>query len=436
MTLWALGRTHLPSAPPGAPGGYVLIRQSDSPGVPVLASPEPTLLPKLRVYFAEFPYPRCPAPEAARLGDLLRFRYGRPASARLFSRARGRSRAPLRCSTRPSARARRCPSPRRAPRASRRARRRRARGGGKHFPFAAQHARLRPGSLLAETLLLVGPWRQARYSLQDLRARTLHAPSPPRFFACAPPGYSHTLKTRQGVGGTCSALLFQRARVRQESCDTLLGGCRPPWPPACCPDPRPAFAAVRVPAAPYPCARFTPPRACCLPARAHTARRCARVRSSRPPSSALPRATRARRLSCGTFRREPATRRFDWSFAATPSSRDRFARQAPSEPLPGLPPPSLAPGVVHRLSGRCARALRVSCLLACLLRARRAPSSRRSARPRAALLGPCFKTGRALARAARASRRLFRAFSLRSRASFLLSLAVLLLYRPIRVFSL
>lgn len=297
------------------------------------------------------------------------------------------------------------------------------------FPFAAQDAALRPGSLLAETLLLVGPWRQARYSLQDLRARTLHAASPARFLACGPPGYSHGV--RQGVGGSCSALHFQRARVRQESCDTLLGGCRPPWPPACCPDPRPAFAAVRVPAAPYPCARFSPPRACCLPARAHTARRCARVRSSRPPSSALPRATRARRLSCGTFRREPATRRFDWSFAATPSSRDRFARQAPSEPLPGLPPASLAPGVVHRLSGRCARALGSPGV-----RARRAPCSRRSARARAALLGPCFKTGRGQAFAARASRRLFRAFSLRSRASFLLSLAVLLLYRPIRVFSL
>ncbi|KAI5158470.1 hypothetical protein NEPAR06_2546, partial [Nematocida parisii] len=36
----------------------------------------------------------------------------------------------------------------------------------------------------------------------------------------------------------------------------------------------------------------------------------------------------------------------------------------------------------------------------------------------------------------RASRRVFRAFSLRSRASFLLSLAVLLLYRPTRVFCL
>jgi len=109
-------------------------------------------------------------------------------------------------------------------------------------------------------------------------------------------------------------------------------------------------------AAPYPRARFTPPRACCLPARAHTARCCARVRSSRPPSSALPRATQAGRLSCGTFRREPATRGFDWSFAATPTSRDRFARQAPSELLPGLPPASLAAGVVHLLSGRCARA--------------------------------------------------------------------------------
>lgn len=106
MTLRALGRTHLPSAPDGAPGGYVLIRQSDSPGVPVLASPEPTLLPKLRVYFAEFPYPQYPAPEAVRLGDLLRFRYGRvlffgcasfharaATRSRLFAAARVRVRA-------------------------------------------------------------------------------------------------------------------------------------------------------------------------------------------------------------------------------------------------------------------------------------------------------------------------------------------------------
>jgi len=237
---------------------------------------------------------------------------------------------------------------------------------------------------------------------------------------------------RQGVGGSCSALHFQRARVWQVSCDTLLPGCRPPWPPPCCPDPRPAFLALRLPAAPYPCARFFPLRAPCLPGDAHGARRCARVCSSRPPSSALPRATRARPLSCGTFRREPATRRFDGSFAATPSSRDRFARQAPSEPQAGLPPPSLSPGVVHRLSGRCARAL-------CLPGAPRPPRSvLRTFRSRArSAPWSVFQDGpRTASAAARASRRLFRAFSLRSRASFLLSLAVLLLYRPTPLFSL
>lgn len=104
---------------------------------------------------------------------------------------------------------------------------------------------------------------------------------------------------------------------------------------------------------------------------------------------ALPPGAPARPLSCGTFRPEPATRPFDGSFAATPRSRDRFARQTPSEPRARLPPPSLAPGVVHRLSGRCALAL-------CLPGAPRPPppSSRRSARARPALLGPCYKTGR------------------------------------------
>jgi hypothetical protein len=60
-------------------------------------------------------------------------------------------------------------------------------------------------------------------------------------------------------------------------------------------------------------------------------------------------------LSCGTFRREPATRVFDWSFAPIPWSPDRFARQNPSKPLPGFPPASLCLGIVHTLSGpnRC-----------------------------------------------------------------------------------
>lgn len=59
-----------------------------------------------------------------------------------------------------------------------------------------------------------------------------------------------------------------------------------------------------------------------------------------------------RPLSCGTFRREPATRQFDWSFAATPRSRHRIARQNGSGPPPAFPRASPCPGVVHCLSGR------------------------------------------------------------------------------------
>jgi hypothetical protein len=126
------------------------------------------------------------------------------------------------------------------------------------------------------------------------------------------------------------------------------------------------------------------------------------------PSSALPHASVRLPLSCRTFRWEPATRRFDWSFAPMPRSPDRFARQNPSEPLPGFPPASLCPGIVHRLSGRmlCARSSRAR------VRTEARPSSRgvpgqpspglRLLRVRPslpytraehALLGPCFKTG-------------------------------------------
>ena len=181
-------------------------------------------------------------------------------------------------------------------------------------------------------------------------------------------------------------------------------------------------------------ARFGPLRAPCLPGHAHRARRGACVRSSRLSSSALPRAPPARPLSCGTFRPEPATRQFDGSFAATPSSRDRFARQAPSEPLPGLPPPSLSPGVVHRLSGQVSGVIYLSLQLRTPTRPKYYILATHSIN---LLLGPCYKTGCSRSRSSDGtSRRLFRAFSLRSRASFLLSLAVLLLYRPIPLFSL
>lgn len=172
---------------------------------------------------------------------------------------------------------------------------------------------------------------------------------------------------------------------------------------------RSRLSALSAPVAPYARLRFFPPCASCLPARAHSARCCPRVRSSRPSSSALPRVSRSRLLSCGTFPREPATRLFDGSFAPTPTSRDRFARQAPSEPLTGFPPSSLAPGVVHSLSGHTACAtfwvsIWVSIWLyyyfppnpprSPLFRSSCSPPSWRSACARAALLGPCFKTGR------------------------------------------
>ena len=137
----------------------------------------------------------------------------------------------------PSAPCAGCPSCARVPRASRRALRCRPPGG--IFPFAARPAPLRPGSLLRKPFSSSALGAQVRYSLQDPRPRTLQPPLPPAFCACAAPGYSRS--ARRALGGSCSALHFRRARVRQVCCDTLLPGCRPPWPPPCCPDPRPAF---------------------------------------------------------------------------------------------------------------------------------------------------------------------------------------------------
>lgn len=60
---------------------------------------------------------------------------------------------------------------------------------------------------------------------------------------------------------------------------------------------------LRVPAAPYPPARFTPPCARCLPAPAHSARRRPRVRSSRPPSVLYRPAPPRARCPAGHFAR-------------------------------------------------------------------------------------------------------------------------------------
>lgn len=158
-------------------------------------------------------------------------------------------------------------------------------------------------------------------------------------FGGASGGLRRPFSARAGSAGT---LRHASSRVPTSMATALLS--------------RPARGLSAAPWAPYPPARFGPPCARCLPAHAHSPRRGARLCSSRPPSSALRHAPPAPRLSCGTFRREPATRQFDGSFAAAPTCQDRFARQAPSELRPGLPPASLAAGAVHCLSGRAARA--------------------------------------------------------------------------------
>jgi len=56
-------------------------------------------------------------------------------------------------------------------------------------------------------------------------------------------------------------------------------------------------------------------------------------------------------LSWGKLRREPATRKFDWSFAAIPTSDERFARQYRYEPPPGFLLASFCAGIDHFLSG-------------------------------------------------------------------------------------
>lgn len=69
----------------------------------------------------------------------------------------------------------------------------------------------------------------------------------------------------------------------------------------------------------------------------------------------LPNHTLSAPLSCETFRGEPATRRFDWSFAPTPRSHDRFERQNRYVPPPAFPQASHCPGIAHRLSGLTTR---------------------------------------------------------------------------------
>ena len=60
---------------------------------------------------------------------------------------------------------------------------------------------------------------------------------------------------------------------------------------------------------------------------------------------------RRRQLFWGTLRREPATNRFDWSFAPMPMFDDRFARQNRFGPPSGVTLTSPCTGIAHRFSG-------------------------------------------------------------------------------------
>lgn len=69
------------------------------------------------------------------------------------------------------------------------------------------------------------------------------------------------------------------------------------------------------------------------------------------PTSSLPHLPPCAPLSCETFRREPATRRFVWSFAPMPMSYHRVEHQNGSDPPPVFLRASVSTGIVHRLSG-------------------------------------------------------------------------------------
>ena len=76
------------------------------------------------------------------------------------------------------------------------------------------------------------------YCHQDLHQGPFHAASQPRFATPPAPAYLPTpacVRSEASVA-RLSAIHFQGCSIRQVSCYTLLGGCRLPWPPSCCPD--------------------------------------------------------------------------------------------------------------------------------------------------------------------------------------------------------
>lgn len=126
-------------------------------------------------------------------------------------------------------------------------------------------------------------------------------------------------------------------------------------------------------------------------------------------------------LSCETFRREPATRQFVWSFAPIPISCHRVEHQNSSDPPPVFLLASITTDIVHCLSGPTATTSGSP----------PAPALVHSPRCCGSLLGPCYNTGPS----PRLTLLYFHCFTLKKRL-FHISLAVLLRYRSPAVFSL
>ena len=198
----------------------------------------------------------------------------------------------------------------------------------------------------------------------------------------------------EGTVRRSSAIHFRGRSIRQVSCYTLLSGFRLPWPPSCClyrPTPfrgshgrrvrhlSRTFGSSHSASSAYQkwptwhshsIFVSTPPSK--RRRKGNESGYGSVIRESRPvppvPSSRVGRgrerprglqsfalpdgiATIERQLSWGKLRREPATRRLDWSFAPTPGSDDRFARQRRFGLPPEFPLASSRPGVDRHLSG-------------------------------------------------------------------------------------
>ena len=184
------------------------------------------------------------------------------------------------------------------------------------------------------------------------------------------------------------------------------------------------------------------------------------------PISALPLQQPQGRLGCDPLRGELAIPGLDWSFAPSPRSGERIARQHPFGPPPGFRPASPCPGLDRSVSSLAAatpgpfgprpsprdkaprlRACRfpyafgVSGLKLAATANSPARVSRRTARPRSpGLVLPrrrgFLRPGSTLSSRARLSPPGFRLFSHPFRGSFQLSLTVLVRYRSRDVFSL